>query len=306
MSAPAIVLDCDPGIDDAFAIFCALRHTELQAITTVDGNVDVENTTRNARYLLDLAGASSVPVYRGASKPIRSKAHHARHVHGPSGLGLIDVPDVATPATVGSAVDALLALSQRGGLTIVAIGPLTNLALAAERDPAFVDGVSNIHWMGGAIDTGNVTPFAEFNSWHDADAVEVCLNAGLPMTMYGLDLTRQVRMNSGHSAALRLAGTPTATLAADLLEYYEAHGHRDGLGQPMHDPCAVLGLTHPQLFSFEQAPIVVSAQAETRGQTVITSAGDQSARTITVARSADADAVIDEIMRAAEHPRANG
>ena len=306
MTAPAIVLDCDPGIDDAFAIFCALRHAELLAVTTVDGNVDVENTTRNARYLLDLAGAPSVPVHRGASRPIRSTSHHARQVHGPSGLGLVDVPDGAVPEAATSAVDALLALSEPGGLCIVATGPLTNLALAIEQDRSFADRVGPVHWMGGAIDAGNVTAKAEFNSWHDADAVEVCLRAGLELPSYGLDLTRQVRMGSHHIAALRRLQSPTAILAADLLEYYEAHGTQDGLGQPMHDPCAVLGLTHPQLFSFERAPIVVSTEAETRGETRIASADNPAAGSITLARSVDAAAAITEIMRAAEHPLANG
>ncbi len=306
MTTPAIVLDCDPGIDDAFAIFCALRHTDLLAVTTVDGNVDVDNTTRNARYLLDLSGAERVPVHRGAERPLRSPAHHARQVHGPSGLGLVDVPEVATPAATSSAVEALLALSEQMPLTIVAIGPLTNLALAIERDPSFSARVAEVHWMGGAIGTGNATPTAEFNSWHDAEAVEVCLRSDLELTMYGLNLTRQVRMSGHHSAALRRSGSSTARLAAELLGYYETHGTRDGLGQPMHDPCAVLGVTHPHLFSYERAPIVVSTQAETRGQITIDSAGEGSARTTTLARSADADAVISEIMRAAEHPLAHG
>lgn len=303
MSRPAIVLDCDPGIDDAFAIFCALRFSELVAVTTVSGNVDIDNTTRNARHLLELAGAGHVPVHRGAARPLVVAAAFADDVHGHHGLGYLDVPEASTPETDRSASEALVDLARERSLTIVATGPLTNVAMALRLDPAMANSVERVYWMGGTTGGGNVRPRAEFNSWADPHAVDECFGAGLPITMFGLNLTRQVRMGSTHRQLLTATATPTAHCAAELLAYYEAHGVQDGLGQPMHDPCALLGLTHPRLFSFEPAHMVVETDGENRGRTSVSAIARSSTTPVTLAVSAAADAVIELIIAAAENPR---
>ena len=302
MSPPAIVLDCDPGIDDAFAIFCALRFTELLAVTTVSGNVNVENTTRNARYLLELAGATTIPVHRGAAAPLRVEAASAENVHGHHGLGHVDVPTAGVPEAEPGAADALVALARQAPLTIVAIGPLTNVALALRADPTIARSLASIHWMGGSTLDGNVRPQAEFNCWADPHAFDEVLSAGVPITMFGLNLTRQVRMGAPHRDLLASRGSSTARLAAELLEYYESHGVQDGLGQPMHDPCAVLGLTHPHLFAFESAHIVVTTDGEHRGRTSVSADPGDSTTPMTLVTSADANAVVELILAAAEVP----
>ena len=297
-----ILLDCDPGIDDAFAIFCALRFTDLAAITTVSGNVRVEHTTRNALYVLELAGAN-VPVHRGAEVPLSVPAMFADEVHGAAGLGDTPTPTpLSTESDVG-AVDAILDFCAGGDATIVATGPLTNIALAIQKDPSISDRVAHLHWMGGSTTVGNVTPLAEFNAWADPHAVEVVMSSGVALTMYGLNLTRQVRMGSAHVVALRDAGTPTSLQAADFLTFYESHGAKDGLGQPMHDPCALLAVTHPALFDIEVSPIVAHASDdERRGMTVESSSQTTKRTRHNIARRAQAPSVIDLIIEAAIDP----
>ncbi len=299
---PRILLDCDPGIDDAFAIFCALRFTDLAAVTTVSGNVGVEHTTRNALYLLELAEAN-VPVHRGAAFPLSVPAKFADRVHGATGLGDTPTPKPVSEENHTGAVEAILEFSAGGDATIVAIGPLTNIALAIQEDPSIKDRIAHLHWMGGSTTAGNVTPLAEFNAWADPHAVDVAMSSGIALTMYGLNLTRQVRMGSTHAVALRDAGTPTSLQAADFLTFYESHSANDGLGQPMHDPCALLALTHPALFHIDVSPIVAhTSDDERRGMTVENSSETTTGTHHNIARRADAPSVIDLIIDAAIDP----
>lgn len=299
---PRILLDCDPGIDDAFAIFCALRFTDLVAVTTVSGNARIEHTTHNAQHVLELADAGHIPVHRGAAVPLRVAAKFADEVHGVAGLGATETPEPRSAVSAVDATDAILEFCDGGNATIVATGPLTNIALAIGRDPSIVERVEHLHWMGGSLTSGNITPFAEFNAWADPHAVDVTLRSGVHLTMYGLNLTHQVRMNGGHVATLRASETETSRRAADFLSFYEEHGVRDGLGQPMHDPCALLGLTHPELFECDASPIVAHAiDDERRGMTTEAGSGDDRPTHIVV-RCADAPAVIDLILEAAIHP----
>ena len=301
MTRPPIVLDCDPGIDDAFALFCALRYGDLRAVTTVSGNVRIEDTTRNGLHLLDLVGRPDIPVHRGAAVPLEVEPSFAAYVHGPSGLGAAPTPEPSRTASDTSAVDALLELA--GHVTIVATGPLTNLANAVLADPGFAARAGRIHWMGGSTAAGNVTDLAEFNAWADPHAVDVVFRSGIPISMYGLNLTHQVRMTGAHADRLRAADTATSATAAAFLDFYEANGVQDGNGQPMHDPCAVLGLTDGARFTSSESHIVVeTADDSTRGWTRVVDADATNAAPITVVETADAAPVIERIMAAAIAP----
>ncbi len=302
MNRARLILDCDPGIDDAFAILCAIRYASPIAITTVSGNVPVESTTVNALHVLELAGAS-VPVHAGSRTPLAVTPSFADRVHGASGLGDRPVPEPKASASAVGAVDAIAALLDEAPTPIVATGPLTNIARLLQARPDLVSRIQRLFWMGGSTDTGNTTPKAEFNSWADPHAVAEVMRSGVPMTMFGLNLTRQVRLTREHGTILRAADTPTSVRTAEYLEFY-ARSRRDGLGQPMHDPCAVLGLTHADLFDVTASHIVVgTADDETRGQTQVwTTANDQATR-VDVANQVEADAAIALILSAAIEPQ---
>ncbi len=295
---PRILLDCDPGIDDAFAIFCATRFADLAAVTTVSGNVRVEHTTRNALYVLELAGAD-VPVHRGASVPLVLPAMFADDVHGVAGLGPNETPIPARNEESTGALEAILDFCAPGNANIVATGPLTNIALAVQEDPTVAGRIANLQWMGGSTSAGNTTPHAEFNAWADPHAVDVVLRSGIPLTMFGLNLTRQVCMTREHIAILEEAATVSSTPAASFLSFYRRKASEDELGQPMHDPCPVLSLTHPELFTVTPSSIVAHTEGEQRGMTE-----EDDARTPEhhIARLADAPAVIDLIIEAAIDP----
>jgi len=296
---PRILLDCDPGIDDAFAIFCATRLTDLAAVTTVSGNVPIEHTTRNALHVLDLAGAD-VPVHRGASEPLAIPAMFADAVHGIAGLGAHETPTPQRGEDPIGATRAILDFCASGNAHIVATGPLTNIALAVRQDPTVAQRIAHLHWMGGSTAAGNTTPLAEFNSWVDPHAVDVVLHSGIPLTMYGLNLTHQVRLTQHHIEVLENAATKSSVRAAGFLSFYRQNGSDDGLGQPMHDPCALLGLTHPELFTTAASTIVVHIEGNQRGMTeVVDSRGSPAHR---IAQSAEAPDVINLIIESAINP----
>lgn len=274
MARPNFLLDCDPGIDDAFAIFCALQYGTVDVVTTVSGNVNIDNTTRNALYLLELAGAE-VPVHRGADRPLRVAPAAADDIHGTSGLGDFATPQPKAGEAQTSATEAILDYSKDGGAIIVATGPLTNIALAIEADPTIVDRVDRLYWMGGATTQGNVTDVAEFNAWCDPDAAAVTLASGMPLTMFDLDLTRQVRMGQPEIDRLRSAGTETADLFADALDYYRREIDLGSPAHPMHDPCAVLGFLRPDHFDIRRSNIVcLAGDDDERGKTIVSFSGD--------------------------------
>lgn len=301
MTVETILLDCDPGIDDAFAILCALRYSNLVAVTTVGGNAPIEQTTRNACYIIELAGAH-VPVHRGAAAPLEVEPGFATDIHGAFGLGGIAVPEPEHSPDPMPAVDAIHTYLERTHGIIVATGPLTNIAEALASDPECATRIDHLFWMGGSSTVGNRTDRAEFNAWFDPDAVEIVFASGVPITMFDLNLTRQVRMSSEHADMLERAGTPTSRRAAAFLRFYEAHGVQDGLGQPMHDPCAVLGVTHPDLFALEESFSVVDTTGPARGQTRITDMTDPRSRLLNLAVSANASGVIEHILDASVDP----
>lgn len=301
---PKIVLDCDPGVDDTFAIFTALRFCDLVAITTVAGNVGIDNTTRNALGVVQLAGAD-VPVYRGAAEALAGPMFDASEVHGNDGLGGVVLPEVRRPEA-GDAIDGLLDATNDGDVTVVAIGPLTNLARVLERDPSWPERVPSCVIMGGSTDAGNVSAAGEFNVWADADAAAAVFESDLDVTMVGLNLTRQVRMGAPEIARLRNADTVTANFAADALDFYAGYSLREyGVAaSAMHDPCAVLEVARPDLFTREPMHVVVETQGRhTRGMTLCDRRENAEPPNTTVVMTAVADAVVDLIVEATIDPQ---
>lgn len=303
---PRIVLDCDPGVDDTFAIFTALRYCELIALTTVAGNVGLNHTTRNALVALQLAGAGDVPVHQGAAGPINGQViEDASHVHGASGLGGVTPPDLTIRPASDDAISALLETTAGGDTIVVAIGPLTNLALALERDPTWVERVPRLVIMGGSLDHGNVTAAAEFNIWADPEAADAVFRAGFDLTMAGLNLTHQVRMGPPETERLRAAGSPTAVFAADALDFYASYSRREyGIAKTaMHDPCAVLEVVRPDLFERKAMHVVVETAGEhTRGMTLCDQRPNADEANAQVMTSARGDEVVDLIVDATVRP----
>lgn len=270
---PLVVLDCDPGHDDALAIAVAARHTELLGITTVAGNVPLDLTTRNARAVVAVLGLD-VPVHRGAARPLVAEPRTAEFIHGASGLDGPALPEVlpalASEDAVGFLVDTVRA--RPGQVWIVATGPLTNVALALQAAPDLADAVAGIAIMGGGIPWGNVTPAAEFNVLVDPEAADLVFRSGVRLVMAGLNVTHQWVIGPDEVARVRATGGRVAGFCADLLAFYGGAYARAFSGRPegpLHDPCAVLALTHPELFEVTPYHVVVELTGtHTRGMTL--------------------------------------
>lgn len=270
---PAILLDCDPGHDDVFAILVALARAELVAVTAVSGNAPLSASVRNALITLQLAGAD-VPVHAGADRPLVREPRHASYIHGESGLDGPVLPPLTRAPSEVPAVQAILdAAAARDDLWLVATGPLTNVALALRADPRLSQRLLGISVMGGSYGPGNVTAAAEFNIWADPEAAAEVFASGARLLMAGLDLTHQFMMTPPRIAAVRALGTPLATFGADLLKYFSEAYARSFGGEPegpLHDPCAVLAVTDPQLFTAADYHVAVETRGElTRGATVV-------------------------------------
>ena len=301
---PRIILDCDPGVDDAMAVIAAARWADLVAITTVAGNVPLEHTTVNACRLRELLGLD-VEVHAGADQPLVGLQGFARHVHGETGLGDVALPEPERGPDSDGAVEFLVeATRAEEGLHLIPVGPLTNVALALRADPGLANRVASLTLMGGSAQgVGNVTPVAEFNVWADPEAADEVFRSGAPLTMLGLNLTHQVRMGQVHADECRALGTPVAEAMAGLLEFYAvfhlaAEEVADG---PVHDPCAVLAVTHPDLFQMEDRPVHVELSGtHTRGMTLVDERGPQAdtPANCRVAYRVSSGAVVDLIMQA--------
>ncbi len=270
-SARPIVIDCDPGTDDAVALllaFAAADALDVRAVTTVAGNVSAAQTLANALKIRELAGREDVPVHGGCAAPLIGVGGTATEIHGDDGLGGLDLPAPAGTAASAHAVDALIrAIEDRpGAITILAVGPLTNLALALAKRRDLVPEIRRIVLMGGAVGAGNVTPHAEFNVHVDPHAARVVFEAGAPVVMIGLDVTHQVRCTPDRIAALAALGTPAARAAARLMARDPGEEH----GAALHDPCTIAYLLRPDLFTGAPARVAV-ATAETAeiGRTVV-------------------------------------
>ena len=304
MTRVPMLVDCDPGLDDAIALLAAAHFADLVGITTVDGNVGIDNTTHNALAVTQIAGLD-VDVHRGAAHPLVDNPRGARHVHGATGLGNVELPAVTRSVQSEDAVGFILETSRHvKGLHLVAVGPLTNVAEALQQDATLPDRLSGLTIMGGAAIGGNVTAVAEFNIWADPEAADIVFRLGGDITMVGLDVTQQVLLGPTQVNQMRAARTPAATLAAELLDYAidRSSELRGWTGAPIHDACAVLAVTHPQLFDGKRQPVNVELTGtHTRGMTVVDDRGSATNNdgNVRVLRAADADAVIKLIVEAA-------
>jgi purine nucleosidase len=263
-----VVLDCDPGHDDAIALLLALAspEVELLGVTTVHGNQTVEKTTENALRVLELVGRGDVPVARGAARPLARELHVAAHVHGDSGLDGPELPAATTAPVEQDAVDFLLEHAG-GDVTVVAVGPATNVALALERGLR----PERIVLMGGAIGEGNMTPAAEFNVWADPEAAQRVFHAGVPVTMIGLDVTHRALLTPAWAQRFRDAGR-VGTFVADLVDYFKRyHARTYGWdGAPIHDAVALAHVFRPELVGTEHVNVEVELESELcRGRTVV-------------------------------------
>ena len=242
MSIP-IVIDCDPGHDDAIAILLALAspEVELRGVVSVAGNQTVDKTTRNALKVLELAGRADIPVVRGADAPLERPLRTAPHVHGESGL---DGPDLPEPSAQPSDDDPADWLEP--GVVLVPTGPLTNVARLVERGVA----IERIVWMGGAIAEGNITPAAEFNAFVDPEAAAIVFGSGVPITMVGLDVTHKALFTRAHADRLRGTGK-AGRVVAELSDFFQVfHEQRYGFdGSPIHDAMAVAHVIDPTLLT---------------------------------------------------------
>src|SRR5215203_164291 len=267
-----IIVDCDPGHDDAVALLFAARHFDLLAVTTVYGNSSLENTTRNALAILELAGINA-PVASGCAEPLAAPALHTREMHSKTGLDGANIPPPTHSAIETHAVDLIIALAEqhRGELMVAAIGPSTNLALALKREPRLRSWLREVTIMGGSTTLGTVTPVAEFNIHADPEAAAVVFESGIPIRIVGYNVTRQIGFERDDIARLKASGRKSAAVIADLMSFYLTQQERVfGLQvAPMHDVCALVPYIDPSLIRTVETSVKVElAGTHTRGMTV--------------------------------------
>ena len=270
---PKIILDCDPGHDDAVAMMLAGRTTEIIGVTTVSGNAPLSITTDNALIMTELLQLD-VPVHAGAHRPLIVKPSHAEEVHGITGLDGPKRPAITREVSSNNAVEFIISsIREQDDVWLVPIGPLTNIALAVAQAPDIVEKVAGVSIMGGSTDRGNVTPKGEFNIWADPDAAAIVFDAGFKeLRMAGLNLTHQLGIDDEVISQLDKIGNNTANFIADLFRFYlDAYKERTKVETaPLHDPCAVLAVTHPDLIQFQKKNVHVETRGiHTRGMTVI-------------------------------------
>lgn len=270
-----VILDCDPGHDDALAIALAISDPRLHVlgVTTVAGNAGLERTTRNAGRILALAGRSDVPVAAGAARPLVREPWIPVSFHGESGLDGADLPEPDVPPDPRSALELTAGLlrSADGPVTLVATGPLTNLGLLLRAVPELHQRIAEIVVMGGSLGLGNTTASAEFNIWADPEAAAIVFEAGLPLRMVGLDVTHQALLLPDDVASLEALGTRAGRVFADLMRFFAIH-HRDRYGwdgPPVHDAVAVAWLLEPTLVGSESCRVDVdTSNGPSRGRTI--------------------------------------
>ena len=274
MTPRPTVIDCDPGTDDAIALFLALAAPELDVrlVSVVGGNVGLDRTLRNARALVGLAGRA-VPVVAGADRPLLGRFVAAAHVHGDDGLGGLALPEgpAAAPGIAADAIRALLRAAPPRAVTLIGLGPATNLGLALATEPALADRIAEVVLMTGAQGEGNVTPAAEFNAYNDPEALAVVLGCGAPVTLATLEVTHQALCRPEEVAALRAAGDGACLRAAAAIwERAPPSSRTGGRGMAQHDACAVAWAVAPDLFKSVEVLAEVDCGPEPgRGRTVL-------------------------------------
>ena len=270
-----VIIDTDPGVDDALAILLALRSPELkvEAITPVAGNVPLDFTLPNALKLVEIAGRTDVPVAGGARHPLVRQLITASHVHGNNGLAGVEFPEPKIKPVAEKAPEMIRKIvnANPGEISIVAVGPLTNVALALRDDPDLAGKLRSIVIMGGSLSGGNVTPAAEFNLYVDPEAARVVFDAGVTLTMVGLDVTRKVLFTDERLKALEVAKNPSGIAAAKIMAATLEHLNRGPhpMIEAMHDPLTVANLIDPGILTLKDYYVEVETEGEfTAGETI--------------------------------------
>ena len=278
MTPRNIIIDTDPGQDDAVAILLALASPEeikVLGITCVAGNVPLELTARNARIVCELAGRPEMPVYAGCDRPLGRELVTAEHVHGKTGLDGPDLPDPSMELQPEHAVDFLIRTlrdAPEGSVTLCPLGPLTNIATAMQRAPDIIPRIAEIVLMGGAyFEVGNITPAAEFNIYVDPQAADMVFKSGVPIVVMPLDVTHKALVTKPRNDAFRALGTAAGVAVAQMTDFFERFDKEKygSVGAPLHDPCVTAYLIRPDLFSGRHINVEVETQSElTMGMTV--------------------------------------
>jgi len=274
-----VIIDCDPGQDDAIALFLAMSspdELEVLGITTVAGNVPLELTQRNARMMCYIAELRDTPVFAGCDRPMALEPITAEYIHGATGIDGVDVFEPETPLQDQHAVDfiieALLAADE-SSVTLVPTGPMTNIATAIHREPEILGRIEQIVAMGGAMrEGGNRSPSAEFNVLADPHAAEAVYDCGRPVTAMGLDVTHQVLSTRERVARIRAIGNPVAEATAGMLSFFHRYDTKKygTEGAPLHDPCTVAWLLRPELFRTKRCNVSVEKDSTlTLGHTAV-------------------------------------
>jgi inosine-uridine nucleoside N-ribohydrolase len=305
---PKLILDCDPGHDDAVAMVLADRLGDLLGITTVSGNASLEDTTRNALAVATVFGID-VPVVSGADRPLIGTSHHAPGTHGASGLDGPELPEQTRPVSGDNAVEFIIeTVRSNEGCWLVPVGPMTNVALALATAPDLTNRIAGVSFMGGAAGPGNRTPSAEFNIWHDPHAARIVIDRSPRTIMCGIDVTHQVLVTPEFVDRLRAAEGQGPAFAVAMFDFYLA-AYKDVFGQPMgplHDPCAVAAICLPGAITTDARHVSVEISGElTAGRTVVDDrdAGRRvTAPNVAVGRSADADAILEAVFQALTAP----
>lgn len=270
-----VIIDTDPGVDDAYALLLAMRSPELQimAVSAVAGNVPIKFTLPNALRLVEIAGRDDIPVAGGAAEPLTRTLVTAAYAHGENGLAGVDFGSPKLQPVKEPSADLISRLVREnpGEITLIGIGPLTNIALALQQDSEIAKLVPGIVLMGGSLSGGNVTPAAEFNFYVDPEAARIVFDSGIPVRMVGLDVTRKVELREEHIQQLKSAGNKVADAAASIAQAtMDMYRRQGGSGGPhMHDPLAVSALLEPDILQFEDYRIEIETAGEiTAGESV--------------------------------------
>ncbi|MBM1632256.1 nucleoside hydrolase [Sulfitobacter mediterraneus] len=278
MPARKIIIDTDPGQDDAVAILLALaspEDMEVLGITCVAGNVPLDLTSKNARIICELAGRSDVKVFAGCDRPLGRDLVTAEHVHGKTGLDGPDLPDPTMPLQDGHAVDFIIDQLREyapGTITLCPLGPLTNIATALQKAPDIANRIAKIVLMGGGyFEGGNITPAAEFNIYVDPQAADIVFKCGAPIVVMPLDVTHKALVTKPRNDAFRNIGTAVGTAVAEMTDFFERFDKEKygSAGAPLHDPCVTAYLINPDLFTGRHINVEIETQSElTMGMTV--------------------------------------
>ncbi|MFQ5966938.1 MAG: nucleoside hydrolase [Acidimicrobiia bacterium] len=307
MAAQKIIIDTDPGQDDAVALLLALaspKELEILGVTTVAGNVPLKLTSRNARIICELADRPEVGVYAGSDRPLRRDLVTAEYVHGKTGLDGADLPEPTMPLQPTEAADFIVEAvlgTKPGTVTLCTLGPLTNIGTALQREPRLASSLQQIVMMGGGFfEGGNTTPTAEFNIYVDPEAAALVFTSGIPITMMPLDVTHRALTTPEFIGQVKALGTPVGQATAGRLQFYEQYDRRryGTSGAPLHDPCVIAYLLKPQLFRGRACNVEVETLSSlTLGMTVVDWWGQTDRpRNAMVMRDIDADDYFDLIV----------